>query len=426
MSAPHNNYINKQYLPRHLEARLKMLAQHAKVVLVTGARQVGKSSLLSHVFPQYPHITFDAFRDEYNVAADPDLFLENYPGPLILDEIQYQPALVSAIKRRIDRNDAPGQYFLTGSQNFSMLKNMSESLAGRVAILNLYPMSLHELHDKANQHWLPVLLEDPALLPKRVTGVLPLSSSLWSVLWRGGYPGLRSVPEEAMSILLQSYLQTYIERDVRLIENIKDLSEFDRFIRVLSNLSAQEIHPTQLGRELGLSHVTASRWLSLLKHTYQWHEIGPYHGNTLKRISNKNKGFFYDTGMACYLLGITSIASLGVYPRLGALFENYVVNQMMAASTALALAPQTYHWRTHNGMEVDLILERDGKLYPIEIKYKSSVTNRDLKGLKAFRESYAGASIQKGIIIYGGERCFQLDEHTIALPYHAVVSSTDP
>lgn len=409
----------KMYKKRHIEAKLRKIAQFAKVILVVGARQVGKSTLLKHLFPEYEHITFDAFQDNYNVKADPDLFLNQFNKPLILDEIQYQPELVSAIKRKVDESDQPGQYFLTGSQNFSALKNMAESLAGRVVIMTLYPMTPFEMFDHCEQHWLPQLLADPLKLPQKCKEVLPIQ--VWRTLWQGGFPKLLELPEELIPLTLQSYLQTYIERDIRLLENIQDLSDFDRFIRIVAALTGQEINASQLGREIGISPPTANRWLNLLSHTYQWNEIYPYHGNTIKRISKKSKGIVADTGMACHLLKLTSPISVGSYPQMGALFESHVVDQIIAVSGMLSMEPALYHWRSKGGAEVDIILEQDDQFYPIEIKCKTTVTKQDARGINAFRETYPDKKIQTGVVIYAGERCYQIDENTVALPFHGIM-----
>lgn len=409
------------YLPRHLETKLNLVAKHSKVVMVTGARQVGKSTLLKKCFPDIPHITFDPHQDLYNVRQDPDLFLKQYKPPLILDEIQFYPELLSSIKRFVDQSDQPGQYFLTGSQNLSVLKNAAESMAGRVAILPLYPMTLHELHQQSTAHWLPILLDDPDQLPKRFKGILQ-EFSLWKSLWRGGMPGLISQPDELLGTYLSSYIQTYIERDIRLIEDIRDLNNFGRFLGVLSALTSQEINLTELGGKIGVTHKTIDRWLSLLKNTFQWHLLNPYHGNTLKRITKKAKGIISDTGLAAHLVQLKSPSTLGTYPGLGSLFESYVVNQVYGALAQTYSTPGIYHWRSHHGAEVDLLFEQNGFLYPVEIKMKSYLNKHDTRGLRAFRETYPSERIKTGVIIYPGERCFYLDESVIAVPCHGLFS----
>lgn len=409
------------YLPRHLESRLKLVANYSKVILVTGARQVGKSTLLKNCFPDLPQITFDPHHDMYNVRKDPDLFLKQYNTPVILDEIQFYPELLSSIKRFVDQSDRAGQFYLTGSQNLSMLKNAAESMAGRVAILPLYPMTLHERYQHASKHWLPALLEDPDLLPQRFMGIIK-EFSLWKDVWQGGLPGLISQPDELFGTYFSSYVQTYIERDIRLIEDIRDLNSFRQFLGVLAALTSQEINLSELGGRVGVTHKTVDRWLSLLVNTYQWHLLNPYHGNTLKRITKKPKGVIADTGIAAHLIQLMSPATLGTYPGLGSLFESFVLNQVFGASTQLSAMPGIYHWRSQKGAEVDLLFEQNGFLYPVEIKMKSYLSKNDTRGLRAFRETYPSARIKTGIIIYVGERCYHVDESVIAVPCHGLFS----
>lgn len=409
----------RMYLTRHLEHKFNLTRQHAKVVLIVGARQVGKSTLLRHCLPGIPHITFDPIQDFYNVREDPDLFLKQFQGPLILDEIQFYPELLSALKRRVDESQEVGQYYLTGSQNLSVLKNVAETMAGRVAILNLYPMTLHELNSVVDEHWLPILLEDPDLLPEKFRGCIP-KFSVWDSIWRGGMPGFIGIPIEGYSTMFESYVQTYVERDVRLVENIQDLRAFDRFVRVMAALSAQEINTNTLGQEIGISYKTIMRWINLLTYTYQWHLLDPYHGNTLKRLTKKPKGIFSDTGLACHLIRLSSPQSLGAYPQLGALFESFVVNQIKGVLSSLSQSVSLYHWRTHAGAEVDMVIDKDGYLYPIEVKFKSVLKKEDARGIKAFFDTYPQGKVKKGVIIYPGDRCFTLDESIIAVPCHGL------
>jgi predicted AAA+ superfamily ATPase len=410
------------YLKRHIEEKLREYTSFSKVVLVLGARQVGKSTLLKNCFSHLPTFTFDAYLDPYDVRTDPDMFLQQFDGPIILDEVQYVPELLSAIKRRVDTKEQTGQYFLTGSQNFSVLKNLSETMAGRVLILALHPMTLHEICKYPDQHWLPSLLENPSMLPQTCKKIIP-DLSLWHVLWQGGFPGLLSIPEKHIQGALQSYLNTYAERDIRLLENVRDLGDFKRFMSLLAAMTAQEINEAQLGREIGVSHTTARRWVSLFSASFQWIEVPPYHGNTIKRISKKNKGYIADTGLAALLLKLSSPESIGSSPHFGSLFESYVVQQIIAVSSSYSLAPNFYHWRTKGGAEVDLLLEINNKIIPIEIKARTYVSKKDARGIHAFRDTYPHLNVEAGVIIYAGERCYQIDQQTIALPYNAITSN---
>lgn len=406
------------YKKRLLENKIKELASYFKIVLVVGARQVGKSTMLAHLFPQAKHITFDPVQDLYGAKADPDLFLLNFQTPLILDEIQYVPNLLSALKRKVDQSDAKGQYLLTGSQNISILKTVSESLAGRVAIIHLGSLTPYELADIPDKHWIESYLDHPDTFFQNIRGVIQ-KDGLYASLWRGGYPGLLGIPDHLISTFYSSYVQTYVERDIRLIENIQDLALFDRFLGVSAALTAQEINASHLGREIGITHVTAGRWLDLIKHSYLWIETLPYSGNTIKRISAKRKGYIADTGLACYLQRISSPEALARSPLLGPLFESACVEYIIAICENLKTIPKFYHWRTSSGAEVDLIIELNGKFYPIEMKLASNVSRNDGRGIKAFRDTYPNLPIQKGIILYGGSECYMLDNDTIALPWNS-------
>lgn len=409
------------YYTRHLEEKLLKLATQFKVVLILGARQVGKSTLLGHCFPTLKHITFDALMDDHGAKADPTRFLNNFPAPIILDEIQYCQSLLTPMKRYVDQSSEKGQYLLTGSQNISVLKYAAESMAGRVGIMQLDAFTFDEIA-KTPQNFLQTYLEDPRHLVKKFSGLLPLKHSLYEMIWRGSMPDTLEFSNEDIGSYFNSYIKTYIERDVRLLENIQNLTDFERFFRLAAALTAQEINYTQLGREIGISRITASKWLEILKHTYQWAEIFPYHSNTIKRISKKTKGFLCDTGIACYLQRISSPDALSAHPMLGALFETFISTNLLKLANTLSTPPISYHWRVSGGLEVDLIFERDGKLYPIEIKCKSQITKKDVRGLKSFRETYSKSMIMPGIVISAGNECYEVDDDIFAVPWNAMFS----
>ncbi len=414
------------YRNRHAEKRLLHLRSYFKVVLVTGARQVGKSTLLSRLLPEVKTIVFDPIQDLYGARQDPDLFLDNFPPPLVLDEVQFVPELLPALKRRVDRLDSPGQYFLTGSQNLGMLRSVAESMAGRVGILPLDGMTAYELSGWGNKDgWLPAYLDAPESLLDLAAGTITPLRYLAHFLWRGTLPGLLDAPDTIVPDYFRSYVQTYVERDVRLMEDIRELAGFGRFLGLTGALTAQEVNASQFGREVGVTPSTARKWLDLLINTYQWLELFPYQGNTIKRLSGKRKGFLRDTDMACYLQRISSPDALAVSPILGAIFETWVVNEVLRQGMTLSMPPHAYHWRTGGGAEVDLIVERDGMLYPIEVKCKTNLSKHDARGLRAFRETYENARIMTGLVIYAGNECYRIDEHTIALPWNIRLLDAD-
>ncbi len=405
------------YKHRFLEEKIVEASKYFKVILVVGARQVGKSTLLNHLFPHVKTIVFDPVQDLYGARRDPDLFLESFPPPLILDEVQFVPELLTALKRRVDLSEAKGQYFLTGSQNLSMMRTVSESMAGRVAIIHLENFMLQETLGLDNSSaWLPHYLDNPAeFFLKGFVKKTPWN--LVEFLWRGTFPGTLEFPNTQLPLFFQSYIQTYIERDVRLMENIQQLAEFDRFLGLIASLTAQEINASHLGREIGISPQTARRWLDILSYSYQWNELLAYHGNAIKRLSSKKKGIIKDSGLACYLQKIPSPDALAVHPKLGSIFETWVINYVQQQCSMLSTPPNVYHWRTGSGAEVDLVLEWNGKLYPIEVKCKSNVGKVDLLGMKSFREMYTDQQTMPGLIIYAGTECYKVDQYTVALPW---------
>jgi len=397
-----------------------MVDQFAIVVL-SGARQVGKSTLLAHVFPDWDVVVFDSVDDIGNARQDPDLFLDNHPPPLVLDEIQYAPELISALKRRVDRTGAPGQYVLTGSQQWSVLKSASESLAGRAVFTDLHGFSLAEMAQVTiAEHWLHRYLEDPHGFVTNPPARLPSDRSLYEQLWRGFLPKADSLDTQWVADFYRSYRRTYVERDVRLIADVDDWQQFGRFIQMAAALTAQEINHSQLGREIGVTPQTARRWLATLKATFQWIELPPYHTNTIKRISRKPKGYMADTGLACNLQMISTAKTLGGHPLVGAMFETAVVSEVHKLASVMSTPPSLYHWRSYSGAEVDLLLERDGRVYPIEIKLTSKPSRRDTRGLGAFRKSYEHLDIVPGLVICPTDRSLKLNGSEYALPWDAI------
>lgn len=406
------------YKARLMSVRLREMVEHFPVVVVTGARQVGKTTLIRHEYPEWQVVTFDPVVDIGNARADPELFLRNHPEPLMLDEIQYSPEVVPCIKRRVDTNKRPGMYVLTGSQQWSVLRSVAESLAGRAVFVDLEGFSLSEAAGQILQpDWLESYLADAETFVRSKPQRLSLSRTLYGNLWRGSQPEADSLPETLIADYQMAYLRTYIERDVRLMLEAGDWSQFGRFVQLVSALTAQEINHSQLGREVGITPQTAKRWLSVLKATFQWHEVPGWSGNTLKRVSSKPKGYFADTGLACALQRISSAQTLAGHPLTGALFESAVVAEIRKRMGRLSVRPNLYHWRLHSGSEVDLILERDGCLYPIEIKLSSRPKPGDARGIHALRQQHPHLRFAPGLVIAPVEAVEQLSDHVYAMPW---------
>ncbi len=407
------------YVSRLAENKLKKLVNTFPAVVITGARQVGKSTLLQHVFSQADCVVFDPVVDVENARQDPELFLQNHlDRPLLLDEIQYAPELVPTIKRQIDKDRKPGQFILTGSQQWSVLKSISESLAGRTVFLDLESFCLSELTQTSiAQLWLKGWLENPVDFIDLQPGRMQSSKTLYEILWRGFLPEAQFLPLESLYEFQTAYLRTCIERDVRYLGEVSNWQQFGRFVRLVAALTAQEINYSQLGRELGLNPQTSKRWLDMLVATFQWYEVPAYSGNTTKRVASKPKGYIADTGIACSAQAIFSPQAIPSHPLWGALFETAVVAEIRKQCSIMSPKPIMYHWRTHRQAEVDIILERDGIFYPIIIKAKSGPTRQDTSGITAFRKTYPKLNIEKGLVIAPTEKIIQLSENDYALPW---------
>lgn len=407
------------YVPRLLTRRLRELARTFPVVVVVGARQVGKSTLLQKIFGSRAQaVVFDPTQDVENARRDPDLFLANRRTPLILDEVQYAPEVIAALKRRIDRDRTPGRYFVTGSQQWGVLKTLAESLAGRAVFLDLDGFSLAEAARSSRPTaWLARWIEDPTAFLKKKNTRLKTTYGLFEQLWRGWLPEAQFLPRNAVPDFHAAYQRTYIERDVRLLANISDWQLFGRFVRLIAALTAQEINHSQLGRELGLNPQTTKSWLDMLQATFQWFELPAYHGNAIKRISGKPKGYVNDTGLACLLQAIATPEVLSGHPLWGAFFETAAVGEVRKQLATLSPKPNLYHWRSHGGAEVDLLIEYNGIFHPLEMKAGSRPGGHDARGLAAFRATYPKLKTAPGIILAPSETLYPVSEHDWVVPW---------
>ncbi|MCD4655808.1 DUF4143 domain-containing protein [bacterium] len=408
-----------KYKKRLLTQKIRQMIEHFPVLIVTGARQVGKSTLLKKVFPEWKMIVFDSVIDVGNVRLDPDLFLDNHPSPVILDEIQYAPELVSSIKRRVDSNRKNGMYILTGSQQWSVMRSISEPLAGRAVVIELSSFSLSEINEVINpSNWLFDYLDAPCKFVEQSHDTIPMIRTINEQLWRGFLPDADSHKLEWISDFHRSYFQTYVERDVRLMGDVNDWQQFGRFVQLVAVLTGQEINASHFGRDIGITPQTAKRWLAILTATFQWFNLPSFHGNAVKRISRKSKGYFLDTGLICNLQRISSPEALSGHPLTGSLFETAIVGEILKLMNSTNSPANMYHWRSHGGAEVDILLERDGIFYPIEVKLRSNPSRRDTRGIKQFRETYDKFKVAPGLVICPVKSIQRLSETDYCLPWN--------
>lgn len=400
---------------RFIAGRLQALFKYFPVVLLTGARQVGKTTLLRDFVDAKSLVTFDPYMDVRGAKADPDFFLKTLSLPGFLDEVQYAPQVLSALKRFVDENAGKKSlFYLSGSQNMSVLKNAAESMAGRVAVLDLYPLCFKELSEKNERGILEKWLDGGEDFSEFGDGSVP---NVNRIMWRGGMPGVIDLPDDLLNDYFTSYLQTYIERDVRNLADISDLSLFTRFVRLLSALSAQEINSNELGRDLGVDRGTALRWERICEASYQWLKVPAFCRNPLKRISGKSKGYFVDTGFLCSLQGIFTPEILMSHPLYGHVFETFVVMEIVKRISAWSVRPSLYHYRTYAGSEVDLLLEYGGKIYPMEFKLTTHPTKKDAKGFTSFKETFPSEAVACGLIVCNTPRPYKVSESVWAVPW---------
>ncbi|MBD3320240.1 MAG: DUF4143 domain-containing protein [Chitinivibrionales bacterium] len=409
------------YHNRFLEKRFSRLLQHFPAVVVTGARQVGKTTMIEHCTgDMVKTITFDPAIDIGNARAEPEYFLQNTPTPVFLDEIQYAPELLGPIKRIVDKTKQNGRYILSGSQNLSVMKDIAESLAGRAAVLNLMGMSQRELDraiDKPSflHTWLRNETSDADLLGRPAP-----HDTFVNRAFMGGYPGVIAMPPDLLSDYWASYTRTYIERDVRRVADISNLQRFSRFFKLLAALSACEINHNQLGRELSIDRNTALAWTEIARATYQWYSLPAFSRNPAKKIARKEKGFFADTGFLCYLLAINSPLAILSHPNHGAIFETFVVLEILKSLQEIGLRENLYHFRTYGGAEVDCVIEHDGRLYLIEIKATTQPGKKHAKGFQSFRDVFPREHVAAELIICAIEEPLRISESCLAVPWWVV------
>lgn len=400
---------------RHIKKILDSYSKMFPAVLVSGARQVGKTTLLKNIdiFLSSNYVTFDDPSIVYSAINDPKLFLALHPSPIILDEIQYVPSLLRYIKMVIDQDRHNGMYYITGSQQFSLMKDVSESLAGRIGVLSLYGLSLREINkDSFSSNFLPnrsyILNRNPVVRNSDI-------SSVWSTIFRGFYPEV-AVNEVIPSAFYGSYLRTYLERDVRQLSQVGDEMAFLQFLRVVAARTGNLINYADIARCVGVDGKTIKKWISILETSNIIYLLYPYSGNIEKRMIKTPKLYFCDTGLASYLLNFSSPESLLSSSMAGAFFETFCVMEIVKSFANNGVIPPIHFYRDSDGTEIDLLIDVDESIYPIEFKSTTSPNLKDLKNLKVAM-SIKDKKIEKGIIICNASEPLALNENAFALPY---------
>lgn len=357
-------------------------AEQFKAVAVIGPRQSGKTTLIKMTFPEKHYVSLENPDVRMMASGDPRRFLDQYPDGCILDEAQRVPALFSYLQERLDESTVSGQFIITGSQQFGMMQDVTQSLAGRVGLLSLMPFSLQELVSGGYE-------------PK----------SLDEALFRGCYP---PVYDQNIDVVtwLNSYVDTYLERDIKQLINVRDSDRFQRFVKLCSGSTGQLFNASRIGNDCGLNHSTVSSWLSVLNASFITFQLQPHYRNYRKRLVKTPKLYFWDTGLACRLLGIESVDQLATHHLRGALFENWVIVELLKARLNMGQKGDLYFWRNNTGLEIDVLADIGARLMPIEIKSGATVASDWFKSIEQWL-NLAGKDAEDAFIVYGGGQPFQ-------------------
>lgn len=371
-------------IERTLASKVTSLAQKFQVITLTGPRQSGKTTLVRATFPDLPYVSLEEPDIRQIALTDPRGFLSNYPNGVILDEIQNTPELFSYIQRIVDENRQI-QFILTGSSNFLLMEKISQTLAGRTAVLHLLPFSLQELE--------------------------PLADSYENLIFKGQYPRIydRTIPPPDF---YPSYIQTYVDRDVRMIKNIGDINAFIQFTQLCAGRIGQPLNNASLANDAGISPNTAKSWLSILESSYILYRLQPYHRNFNKRLVKSPKLYFYDTGVACSLLGIREQEQVNLHYMKGSLFENLILNEFIKRSYNRGENRQPYFWQDNHGKEIDCLLVNGGRVTAVEIKSGKTISTSYFENLNYWR-SLAALPENQEYVVYGGEQSMQTSAGTL-------------
>jgi predicted AAA+ superfamily ATPase len=383
------------YISRLLSSKLDEVLRYFPAVLITGPRQAGKTTFLLHEVGKIAdYISFDDPLERNFAITDPNGFLDRFVDKaVIIDEIQYVPEILPYLKMRIDKDrKKKGKWILTGSQQFHLMKNISESLAGRIAILELLPFSI--LENKKER-----------------------SASLESVIWNGEYPEPSLEPEKR-DMWVSSYIQTYIERDIRQLQNVKDLRTFESFLSLSAATHGQTFNTATLSREVGVSLPTIKAWGSILEASYLSFFLPPYFNNYGKRLIKTPKLYFLDSAIVCTITRQPDGKSALSGAMGGAIFEGFIISEAVKVFTMKGKSPDIFFWRSHDGLEVDLIIQIGKKLYPIEIKLTATPTLKHLEPLNRFKSIVGKDAADIGLLVCRTSKSTPIPSNNLAMPWN--------
>jgi len=401
------------YINRNVETTIKKAAKMFSTVLITGARQVGKTTLLKHMTGDILYLTLDDPILLQSAIEEAGSFFKTTPPPVIIDEIQYAPNLFSYIKMIADESGKKGQFFLTGSQQFKMMKNVSESLAGRIGIINLLGLSLREIkNDNFNEAFIPT----EEYFEKRKLSAKNLDyKEIWNIIYKGSMPAMYAY-ELDWQMFYASYTKTYIERDVRELTKVGDELKFIKFMTAMASRTSQMLNLTSVANEIGISVPTADRWLSILISSNIVYLLQPYYNNMMKRAVKTPKIYFLDTGLAAYLTKWNTPEVLEAGAMAGAFFETFVISEVLKSYyNAGVLDPSLYYYRDKDAKEIDIIIEQNGTLYPVEIK-KTANPGKEHIGSFSVLDKIKSINVGTGCIVCMYDKSVHINDKNVTIP----------
>jgi uncharacterized protein len=366
-------------ITRDAEKLIRKYAKQFRALAIVGPRQSGKTSIAKKIFHTKPYVSLEDPDERLFATEDPRGFLKRYQNGAIIDEAQRVPALFSYLQQIIDTTNKDGLYILTGSNNFLLQENISQTLAGRIGYIDLLPLTIQEIKRFENT-----------------------AETLADYIFNGCYPEIFD-KKRLPAVWYPSYIRTYVERDVKQIRNIDNVLLFNRFIQLCAGRTGQQLHVSALSNECGVDVKTVNAWLGILQSSYVIYLLQPHHKNYNKRIVKTPKLYFYDTGLVCSLLGIRKVGDVTVSPFYGALTENFLLMQLLKMKHNGTNHSQFYYWRDNKGVEIDLIIDDGKKMIPVEIKASQTFNAAFLKHLHYWNEISGNTG---GILLYGGEQTF--------------------
>lgn len=402
------------YIPRTLENFARTAAEQFPVLLVTGARQVGKTTFLRHLSePQRTYITLDDPLILDLAKRDPALFFQRFNPPLLIDEVQYAPELLPYIKMEVDRSRNPNLFWLTGSQQFHLMKGISESLAGRVAIIHLLGFSRRELMGQSaeSRPFIPIPSE---VADRECSGGRLGLRELYRLIWRGSFPAIALNEEMDWNLFYSSYIQTYLQRDVRDLAKVGDEMAFLRFLRVAAARTGQLLNLSEFARDADISTNTAKNWLSIMQASGIVYLLEPYYSNLNKRLVKTPKLYFLDTGLCAYLTGWSSPETLEAGAMSGAILETWVISELLKSYLHNGKQAPFYYYRDKDLKEIDLLIKQDGVIYPLEIKKTASPSTADIRNFRTLKK--LDTPLGPGGVICLAEKSLPLSESEMSIP----------